>query len=226
MITGYLFLTLLFDYEKGWNWENLTYTDFFTLPGFFRNLFFNGFHPVLPWAAFLLTGLWIGRLNLKDRKVRRKTMLISLLMFISVKLLSYFTIMILTMNSPGEAEEINYMFGTEPMPPSIFYMLSGSSLAVFIISISVSITERFEKKPLVKQLISMGQLALTIYIAHVLIGMLALEFIFGAVESAFGIQFIVLYAIIFIVLSILFSHYWRKRFSRGPLEYLMRKITG
>jgi len=51
-------LMMLFglNYEAGWNWETLEYTDFWTPQGFLRNLFSNGWHPVFPWLAFLACG--------------------------------------------------------------------------------------------------------------------------------------------------------------------------
>ena len=54
---------MIFNYDLGWDWETLTYTDLWTLPGFLRNLFFNGWHPVLPWAAFPVdrNGYWAIR---------------------------------------------------------------------------------------------------------------------------------------------------------------------
>ena len=53
----FVVLMPLFDYEQGWNWETLAYTGFWTPSGMIRHLFVNGFHPVFPWAAFLLVGM-------------------------------------------------------------------------------------------------------------------------------------------------------------------------
>jgi len=47
-------LLLIVDYEAGWDFTTLTYTGFWTIDGFVRNLFYNGFHPVIPWFAFML----------------------------------------------------------------------------------------------------------------------------------------------------------------------------
>ncbi|WP_254428700.1 MULTISPECIES: heparan-alpha-glucosaminide N-acetyltransferase domain-containing protein [unclassified Ruegeria] len=55
---------LVFDYDRGWDWATLTYADLWTMSGFLRNTLFNGWHPVLPWAAFLLIGMAIGRSEL------------------------------------------------------------------------------------------------------------------------------------------------------------------
>ncbi len=226
LIIGYSILLLFFNYETGWNWTTLEYTDFFTLQGFFRNLFFNGFHPVIPWLAFLLTGIWVGRINFIDLKVRKKVLFISLSIYVLFKAISMVTVSALSALSPSEATDIEYAFGTSPMPPLFFYMVTASSLAVFIISLSIYIAEKYSNTLLIKQMVSTGQLALTNYFFHVIIGMLGIQLFFGKLEHAFSIEFMVAYASVFSVVLIVFSHYWRRRFKRGPLEFLMRKITG
>ncbi|MEM1218189.1 MAG: heparan-alpha-glucosaminide N-acetyltransferase domain-containing protein [Bacteroidota bacterium] len=81
-------LLLFFDYEQGWIFELWHYTDFWTPEGFFRNLFFNGFHPVIPWAAFMLFGLWYGRQNLYDEAFLRRSFIVSALVFLGIQGLS------------------------------------------------------------------------------------------------------------------------------------------
>jgi uncharacterized protein len=226
VIIAYSMLLSIFNYEKGWNWATLEYIDFFTINGFLRNLFFNGFHPVLPWIAFLLTGIWIGRIDFKDLKIRKKVMCFSLLFYVAFKGISMSVVSTLSSLSPSEAIEIEYVFGTSPMPPLFFYMITASSLAVFVITISVYITERFSNTLFIKMIVSSGQLALSNYVFHVVIGMLGLYVFFNEIEQAFSMEFVVTYAFIFNALSIVFSYYWRKYFERGPLEIFMRKITG
>jgi uncharacterized membrane protein YeiB len=65
-------LLFVFNYETGWDLANLDYLDFWTAEGFLRNLFFNGFHPVFPWVAFMLLGLWFGRQDLQDDAFLRR----------------------------------------------------------------------------------------------------------------------------------------------------------
>jgi uncharacterized membrane protein YeiB len=226
IIIGYSFILFIFDYEKGWDWVIVEYTDFFTLTGFFRNLLLNGFHPVIPWVAFLLTGIWIGRINFRDLKVRRRVLTASIGVYALCKGISMILVHVFTFLSPSEEEEIQYVFGTTPMPPLFFYMITAASLAVFIITLSVYVTEKFQDTLLIKQLVSTGQLAFSIYVFHVVIGMLGIQLVFGEIEHVFSIEFVVAYACVFSFLSVVFSHYWRRRFDRGPLEFLMRKITG
>ncbi|MEC3418792.1 DUF418 domain-containing protein, partial [Bacillus cereus] len=37
--------------------------------------------------------------------------------------------------------------------------------------------------------------------------------------------FVLLFATIFFIFSILFSVLWRKKFSRGPIDWIMRKLA-
>jgi len=226
IIFGYSVLLLFFNYETGWDWTILEYTDFFTINGFFRNLFLNGFHPVLPWIAFLLTGIWVGRINYRDDKKIKRVTLISLIIFLVFKGSSMLFVDTLSALSPSETTDIENLLGTNPMPPMFFYMITASSLAVVIISISVYLSNKLSHTLFVKQMVSTGQLALSNYFFHVIIGMLAIELFFGKLEYAFSIEFAFVYAFVFSILLIAFSHLWRKKFKRGPLEYLMRKITG
>ncbi len=226
LVFGYSVSVLFFNYETGWDFTILEYTDFFTINGFFRNLFFNGFHPVFPWVAFLLVGIWIGRIDFNNTKKRNTFAVSSIIIFIIFKAISIFLINIANTLSPKEAEEFYFLFGTEPMPPMFFYMITASSLSIFIITISVYIGQKFPKILFVKNVVSTGQLALSNYFFHVIIGMLGIYFIFGKLEHAFSIEFAFFYALFFNILLIVFSYIWRKNFKRGPLEFLMRKITG
>jgi len=226
IVCAYSLLFPAFNYDKNWDWSTMTYAGFFTFPGFFKNLFINGFHPVFPWIAFLLTGIWIGRINLKDKKTRKKVLFVSLVIFIIFKGISMFYIHILVKYFPSAAAEISGIFGTAPMPPLFFYMLTAVSFAVFIISLSVYITETFGDTLLVRQMVNTGQLALSNYFFHVVVGMLFVKLVFGKVEQVFSFDFTIAYACFYCALAVFLSHFWRNKFSRGPLEYIMRKITG
>lgn len=222
----YTVLVLVLNYDHGWDWKNFVYTDFFTLDGFFRNLFFNGFHPAIPWLIFLITGICIGRMDFNNKAVTKKTLLISASVFLVSKLSSYFLVGFTKEHLQLSYEEAFAMFGTHPMPPLFFYIVSAGSLAVAIISLSVILTKALSGKSLIRNLITTGQMALTHYFAHVVFGMLPLYLFFGEIERMFSIEFIVIYSLVFIILIIIFSKFWKKNHERGPLETVMRKITG
>ncbi len=213
---AFLFLVSIFDYEKGWDFLTLTYVDFWTLAGMVRHIFFNGFHPVIPWLAFILIGMWLGRQDVTNFQVRRRILWWSILAAAVAEILSY----ILVKKFPGE---IGIIFGTDPMPPMPFFVVAGAGTAIAIISLSLSLTFRYPNARVLPPLVATGQLALTLYVAHVVIGMGFLEMI-GRLEDQ-TLQFATVSAVIFSALAIVFSYYWRKRFQRGPLEWVMRKVT-
>ena len=142
LILAFPVLILLFNYDTGWDFEALTYIDFWSPAGFFRNLFYNGFHPVIPWAAFMLIGLWFGRLDLHNNHTIKKSLWISLSVFIATQLLSYFSIYLLA-STPQESEELSQVIGTSPMPPLPLYMISGSSIAIVVISSCILIGKKY-----------------------------------------------------------------------------------
>jgi uncharacterized protein len=226
LILVYSASMLFFNYEAGWDWTPLKYTGFFTLNGFLHHSFINGFYPIFPWIAFVLTGIWLGRINFNERKIRHRVTLYSLTIFVVFKSISIFLLDTLSQLSPAEATGMKYLLETKPIPPLFFYMITAASLAVFIISISIYISQKLAHTLFIKQMVSTGQLALSHYFFHVIIGMLAIRLFFRKLEASFSIEFTVVYAIVFSSVIIFFSHIWCLKFKQGPLEYIMRKVTG
>ncbi|MFT5216200.1 MAG: hypothetical protein ACI83H_001321 [Glaciecola sp.] len=97
-----------------------------------RNLFFNGFHPVIPWTSFMLFGYWFGKQDLLNDKFIKKTFWIGTIIFISIQILSYLSISILSEGNQESAKELTEILGTNPMPPLPIYMFNGISIAFAI----------------------------------------------------------------------------------------------
>ena len=121
--------------------------------------------------------------------------------------------------------ELEQVLGTSPMPPLPIYMISGSSIAIFIISMSILIAKKYETNFIIIALTKTGQLALTFYVAHVIIGMGIVEFINPEKMGEYSIEFSIIYALVFCVFCVLFAVIWTKHKNAGPLEWVMRKIT-
>lgn len=225
LVAGFVFLLGFVDYEAGWDWSTLTYEGMWTLTGLTRRIFFNGFNPVLPWAGFLVAGLAIGRLDLGDPRVRRRTLAWSALVGGLVEGASRVTQSVLLPGASAlEAEGIVAIFGTTAMPPLPLFMLAAGATAIAAIALSVELAERFRRSIIVRALVAAGQMALSVYVAHFVVG-IGLLALLGLVQYQ-NPYFVVGYAIAFFGLSVLISTLWLRRFERGPLETLMRKITG
>ncbi|WP_299223735.1 DUF418 domain-containing protein [uncultured Aquimarina sp.] len=224
MIAIYPFILLMIDYETGWNWKTTEYIGFWTLMGFFRNLLINGFHPVIPWVAFLLSGLWLGRQNMSNKSIRNLILFVSTSIFIFVRISSQILIVGSELFSEMQPEDAMFIFGTNPMPPLPLYMISGMSLSFVIIILCIILSEKFRNNSYLGVLEVTGQMAFTHYIGHIVIGILGIYVMFGAHSVSSGFTFC--YASIFCLVSVLFSWFWSKRFKKGPMSLFMRSITG
>jgi len=218
-------LTSFWDYELGWDFETFKYQDFWTFSGFFRNLFFNGFHPVIPWCAFMLAGLWFGQQDLQSHRFVKKAFWISCLGFIGIQVLSVISLTVVSEGDQTIRAELVDILGTEPMPPFPLYMFNGIAIAISVVTGCILLAKRFENSRIIEALNKTGQLALTFYVMHVVIGMGVIEVIAPSKVGQLPIEFSVAYAIIFSLGCILFAVIWRKHKKAGPLEWVMRKLT-
>ncbi len=224
LVVCFPILLFTLNYDQGWDWTSLTYSGFWTVPGMLRHIFFNGFHPVVPWLAFLLVGMVVGRLDLSRMQIRRRLLACGLLAFVLSEAASRLLMRILsTGETQAVQEELASILGTSPMPPLPLYMLAGVGVALVVIVSCVSLGLRFGNSKWLQPLVATGQLALTLYVAHVIVGMGTLEAL-GRLENQ-SLELALGSAGVFCFMAVVFAHLWRKKFRRGPLEALMRMLT-
>ncbi|NOX31135.1 MAG: DUF1624 domain-containing protein [Actinobacteria bacterium] len=213
-----------FDPFKNWNLDDYSYEGISTPSGFIRNLFFDGFHPVVPWVAFYLFGMWLGRTDLRD-PVWRRTLAIRAAFIVVVTEAAAWVVLGPKGSSLDDLDDESWrwLFSVEPIPPLPLYPAAAGGTAVLVILGSIWLGDRLPDK-LAEPLVSTGQLALTIYLAHVFVGMGILESM-GRLENQ-TLEWAVVTSLIFSVVAIVFSWAWRRRYQRGPLEWVMRRVAG
>jgi uncharacterized protein len=214
-------------YETGWNLEKLVYTDFWTISGFLRNTFYNGWNPIFPWAAFFFVGMWLGRLPWHDLKVRKRVLLTGIIGY------GFMQLLLVAVSQSALSEEEKFYFNADYLPPFLPFMLSTVSFSLVTISVCIFLGDFFSGNPVAKALAGTGQMTLTHYVVHLTLGMVAFALLFGKdFEPAYGHSHpvaplvILLFACTFFAASVLFSTWWKRRYKHGPLEMLMRKISG
>ncbi|WP_374015783.1 DUF418 domain-containing protein [Paenibacillus thiaminolyticus] len=212
-------LQFFFNYGRGWDSGFRQYTDFRTFSGFWLNLLFNGFHPVLPWIGFFLFGMWAGRRPWLARACRAKLLICSVSGVIGIETSSY---ALIRWSAPIlDKESAVYLFGTKPMSPTLLYVLSGICTALAVIAISLYI--RWANAKWNHAFIYTGQLSLTHYLGHVIIGLGLLEAL-GYLENG-SLPFAVAYSCGYSIIAIILSYVWRRRVKRVPVELLLRKLS-
>ena len=215
-------MMIVFNYETGWDFDALEYLDFWTPAGMIRHLFFNGFHPVFPWTAFLIAGMWLGRQDVRNSAVRQSILIRSGVILIMSEVASAILIRLF---SPSMGTDIaEALFTRNMMPPMPLYILSGGATAMIVIVLCIAFTERVKDAKWIQPFVAVGQLALTVYVAHVILGMGIMEAM-GWLNSDQTLVFAVTYSFVFYFAMVIFAHLWRQSFKRGPVEWLMRQLT-
>lgn len=224
LVLAFAVMLATLDYEAGWDFDTLAYDGFWTPAGQVRHLFFNGFHPVIPWLAFLLLGMWLGRLDVRAAAVRRRLLIGGAAVALAAESVSAALVEWLARGASGEeAEVVTAVFGSNALPPMPFYMLAAGGTAVAVIALAVGFSQRFSRLPGYRTLLAAGRLALTIYVAHVVLGLGVLDAL-GRLEGQ-TLPFAVAAAAAFFALAAAGAALWTKRFERGPLEWVMRKFA-
>ena len=219
-VLGFVVLHLMFDYSRDWNWETLDYPALWTgVSPMIKNLFFNGFHPIFPWAAFFLFGMWLGRRRLNDASLARGLVVGGLIVLVVAEAVAGLSTMWVF-----SASLAGTFLSTEFFPPLPGYVLSTVASSSLIIGLMLLLENvgGHQKGP--GLLVATGQLSLTIYLAHVIVGMGVLETM-GRLDHQ-TIEFAILSAGVCCVVSVAFAFVWRRMLSRGPFEALMRLIAG
>jgi uncharacterized protein len=220
-------LFTLIPYDTGWNFNTLEYKDFWTVAGFLRNTIYNGWNSIFPWVAYFFAGMWLGRLSWSDIKIQRNSFLLGLILLVSISALQYWAI-----NTNLHKDLLLYITA-DYIPPFLPFMLSTFGFALMLISVFMYIGGKVEDNKLARLFASTGQMTLTHYISHLTIGMIIFSLISGkqyaghmSKTAAASPMFILLYAVCYFIISCIFSKVWTLKFKNGPIESIMRKISG
>jgi len=175
----------------------------------------NGTHPLLPWLAFLCAGIVLGRtLEAPDWQLWCGG--IGLVLF-------------------GVATIVSTMTGTaftdlalsrHPFDRGVVYVASalGTSLVAFAGISWLADRAIGPAAAVVEVLREAGQMTLTLYIAHILLFNLFVDWI-GWVGPA-GLGTALTFAFGFWVIAMVLGAWWHRRYARGPAEWAYRAIGG
>lgn len=220
-------LLLVIPINTGWDFTTFKYTDFWTPTGFLRNTFYNGWNSMFPWLSYFLVGMWLGRLDWQIKPTKRNIFIAGLIVFILIQGLR------LMVRQQLFSPFWNNYIMAEYFPPYLPFVLVTMAFAFMVIPICMIIGEKFPANKLILALQKTGQMTLSHYVIHLTFGMLIMAALTGKHytdlledEKPTPPVYILVYSLLFYIFSIIFSVLWRRKFKNGPLETLMRKISG
>jgi uncharacterized protein len=216
---GFLGSFVVFDFDTNWDWETMTYHHLWTPEGWFRNLFYDGFRSVFPWSGLIFAGMALGRVDLREPATNRAILLGAMSALVLTEVVSGVAVN-LAERSGWDPEMAKACFGTESMPALPLFLSAAVSTAVVVITAAVRWGESRGLGPIADA----GRLALTWYLAHIVLGLgtvLALE-----QESRHMLGTAMLTGLAFYAAAVIASTLWLRGFHNGPLESLLRAVCG
>ena len=224
----FVVLLVLVDYGAHWNWETMQYSGVWTPVGALRNLFYDGFRSVFPWAGVLLLGLAAGRLPLGNARLQRWGLAVGLFVFVGVSLLSSGLLSIALADPEVSTDEelqevVAALLGVSSMPPLLFFAASSLGAALAALSACLIVERRWPRLWFLRPFVAAGQTAFTLYVGHIYAGVFVVLALGWTVESDLEVWAIAsVYFAILASISLLI----RLEGKRGPLEALLRRVCG
>jgi uncharacterized membrane protein len=175
-------------------------------------LLYSGPYPLLTWAAPLLWGMWLGRLDLRDSALQLKLVLIGLGVALLVSTIEPLALTVL--GEPLDRGNWRYLLIDDPHSQMPLWIVNGVAASFAVTGASLYLGARFARA--MRPLVVTGQLALTIYVAHVV----ALHFADHIItEDTVGSAMV--WLSLFVGAAAIFALVWRQVLPRGPLETML-----
>ena len=201
-------------------WMEPVEPPFWSAPGMFHSIVYSGNYPAFPWLCFLLLGLGLGRLDLRQSGLRRRILAASGLVIVVAELAARLAARWGTVE--GLDEGVVQWMSTWPRPPGPFFVLSSGAVAVWVTAMCVEWGESSVAQRFILPLTATGQLALSLYLAHEVAILIPLQhdwFVEAPLEG------VVLWALVFFGFGVAGATWWRRRNRQGPFEAILRQIS-
>jgi uncharacterized membrane protein YeiB len=168
--------------------------------------------------------MWLGRFDLRNPAVNRRVFLAATATALGAEVVSWLCVSYILAHPNGmDAETVKALFGTESMPALPLFLLASGGEAVAVIAFCVRLSSAGPPRYW-QPLAATGQMALTWYFAHIVLGLGAVVAL--GLESSQPLPVAAGCGVGFFTMAILVSSLWKLAFRHGPLEWTLRKIAG
>lgn len=185
--------------------------------GLLFDTFINGTHPLLPWFAFMCVGMIVGRTLGMNHPLRWAVG------GAIATAISYAVNHVATSGHAADRVRVTVL-STRPFDRGLLYSIGTAGSALIAFGLISWFTQRHQHNAAVQMLARAGQMTLTLYVIHVLVFNLVVDWL-GWVGGT-GLDTALVFAAAFWVLAIAVASWWRKQVGRGPLEIVYRLFGG
>jgi len=182
---------------------------------------FTGYtHPILPWIAFFIAGILIGRhLDRFERasvRIAVFTATCTVILYIAIDILERF-------ESPDRAW-VGGLLSTEPFDRGLGYSLTTLAIAVTAFAVITSIVRSSSMNAMLDHLRRAGQMTLSLYLGHVVVYYVL--FRWWTLVEPHGLHTAIIVSTGYWVVGVGVASLWTRRFGKGPAERVYRAVGG
>lgn len=198
--------------------------------GFAGSMLFWGAHPLLPWLAFGLIGMWIGRQAWQTKRFQWRLAAVGLAMLAG----GYVVSSIMTRVSIGGGKgRFAWAWGTAPSsafldPPIKFdsplYVVTTVGSTLLGIGLVLLLATTFAGSAIVRTLADAGTVTLSIYLLHALIPAALFRWVYH--DQQVGVGWALLIALGSWTAAVVIGAWWVQHLGAGPAERLVRAVGG
>ncbi len=198
--------------------------------GFAGSMLFWGAHPLLPWLAFGLIGMWIGRHAWQTTRFQLRLAALGTAMLAG----GYAISSIMTRVSfTGDKGRFAWAWGTAPSSAffdspikfdSPLYVVTTVGSSLLGIGLVLFLATTFSGSAIVRTLADAGTVTLSIYLLHALIPAALFRWVYH--DQQVGVGRAVLIAIASWTSAVIVGAWWVRRIGPGPAERLLRAFGG
>jgi uncharacterized membrane protein YeiB len=179
-----------------------------------RHLFWTGGYPLVGWTGFVLVGLWFARQQLAKRAVQVRLAAVAGAIALTQPVLAQL--------DGGAGWAAALLDGTSHSNHTAWYVLS-SATAVGVTALCLLATSSPGGRWRLP-LVYLGQCALSVYLAHIVIGETIVWPWRTEAQPSLTEQLAVATAVLAVLTAL--ATLWRQRFARGPVEAVLRRLSG
>lgn len=191
--------------------QPLTYGALLDAVGLLGQLLWTGGYPVVGWAGFVLVGAWIVRLPLGEARTQWWLLGGSTMVAASQPLVAF---------AYQAGDGVPFLDGRAHSNQTAWYVLA-TATALMVVAACLIAARRADGA--VRPLVPLGQMALTAYLAHLLLGEAIVFPWLGAGAPTLVVQ-VGVAAGVFTALAVA-ARAWLARHRRGPLEAAVRALA-
>jgi hypothetical protein len=176
-----------------------------------RDLLLTGTYPLVTHVAPFLLGLWIGRRDVAAPLVQARLLAAGAVLGLG---LVWGGLVLGALLPPDAPRWLALAIADEPLSQSFLWLWQVTAASVAALGACLVIGDAAPR--LVTPLVALGQLAMTVYVGHLLVIAVDQETLRS--DDVLGVGLRVL---AFVVVSAGFATAWRRRFRRGPVEWVL-----